>query len=828
MEDLKKLLNKEQYEGVVTTEGPVLILAGAGSGKTRVLTYRVAYLINEKNVAPWNIMAITFTNKAAGEMRQRINRMGGENADGVWVSTFHSSCVRILRRFADRLGFRNNFSIYDTDDSKTVMKAVLKEKNIDPKKFREKMFLNVISHAKDEMIDPEEYAKENSFDAEGKMISQVYKAYEERLYNNNAMDFDDLIVNTVRLLKKDEEVRQYYQDRLHYIMVDEYQDTNRAQFELVRLLTGARHNLCVVGDDDQSIYKFRGANIYNILNFEEYYPEAKVIRLEQNYRSTKNILDAANAVISNNQERKKKTLWTDKGEGDKIRFRWFDSAYEEASFIASDIKAGEKKLKFDYRDCAVLYRTNAQSRILEEKFLLENIPYKIVGGVNFYQRKEVKDILAYLKAVDNPSDDVSVRRILNVPKRGIGATTENKIVEYAADNQISFLEALHRGSSNGMFGRANNKIKEFTDLIDGLNDSLDTDSLTEFVKRISEDTGYYADLQAEGTDEAQTRLDNIDEFISKARDFENRYTAENSMSSEASVENDSIYEGHASDAASETDDITTRDMLSAFLSEVSLIADIDSLDQDDNYVVLMTLHSAKGLEFPHVYLAGLEEGLFPGFAAVTEEDGGEEMEEERRLMYVGITRAEQSLTITGARARMVRGETQFAAMSRFVQEISPELFDDSSRIEKQQNSSSDEYSSDNIFTGTHQETGSISGSGIHRSAPGSGYGSVAYGGVYGYGGGAQAFRTKKAKKPQKTAAEEYAEKLKAARSSASGGLNTADTLGYKVGDRVRHIKFGEGTVTDIVDGGRDFEVTVDFDIKGVRKMFAAFAKLEKI
>ncbi|MBQ2576613.1 MAG: UvrD-helicase domain-containing protein, partial [Lachnospiraceae bacterium] len=638
-----------------------------------------------------------------------------------------------------------------------------------------------ISSCKNELIGAEEYAGKVSANPSERMKAAVYREYQARLRSNNAMDFDDLIVNTVQLLRQDPEVQHYYQDRLWYLMVDEYQDTNSAQFELIRLLAGGRQNLCVVGDDDQSIYKFRGANIYNILNFERYFPEATVIRLEQNYRSKGHILDAANAVIANNKGRKEKKLWTQKDAGGPVRFRQFDSAYEEAAFIAGDIKKMERALKADYKDCAVLYRTNAQSRILEEKFMMENIPYKIVGGVNFYQRKEIKDILAYLKAIDNVQDDVAVRRILNVPKRGIGATTEAKVAEYALEKGVSFYEGLECAGENPSLARAAKKIAEFVRFMEVLSTKLAFDGLTGLVKDVLDGTGYYNELLAEGTDEAKARIENLDEFISKTSDFESRFRQEKEKAGE---------------------EWDPREMLSGFLEEVGLIADIDSVDENDNYVVLMTLHSAKGLEFPYVYLSGLEDGLFPSFMSISAEDGGEEIEEERRLMYVGITRAMESLTITAAKARMVRGETQYSAVSRFVKEIPQELLDGSLPTYKKSESF-------DPFT---------------YSGGGSGYGSVAYGGVRGYGGGAQAMRSRK--QPKESSAASYKKKLDAL--VKKGGEEKAQGLSYAEGDRVKHKKFGEGVVQKIVDGGRDYEVTVAFDTAGVRKMFAAFAKLEKV
>ena len=640
--DLHKILNDEQLLGVTTTEGPVLILAGAGSGKTRVLTHRVAYLI-EQGVEPYHIMAITFTNKAAGEMRERVNHIVGHGAEQVWVATFHSTCVRILRRFADRIGYDTNFSIYDTDDSKSVMKEVCKTLNIDTKKIKEKRILSVISAAKDEMINEEEFALQNESDFRMKPYISAYREYQARLRSNNAFDFDDLILKTVELLKYDPKVRNYYQDKFRYIMVDEYQDTNTVQFELVRLLTGPAQNLCVVGDDDQSIYKFRGANIYNILNFEQHFPSATVIRLEQNYRSTKRILEAANNVIRNNEGRKEKTLWTQNDEGDKIRFKQFDSAYEEAEFIALDIKSQLRRGNFNYSEDAVLYRTNAQSRILEEKFINENIPYRIVGGVNFYSRKEIKDILAYLKTIDNGDDDLAVQRIINVPKRGIGATSLSKISDYARAEGMSFYAALLEASEITSLGKAASKVTPFVDFIEDLKKRQKDLTIAELIREILDQTGYVDELSAEGTDEALARIENIEEFVSKAL----------------------IYQ--------EENEAPT---LSGFLEEVALIADIDRLDEGEDYVVLMTLHGAKGLEFENVYMAGMEDGLFPSYMTITDDDDAE-LEEERRLCYVGITRAKQQLTMTAAKSRMVRGEWQYAAISRFVKEIPKEIIDGS-------------------------------------------------------------------------------------------------------------------------------------------------------
>lgn len=740
-------LNEQQREAVFYTEGPLLILAGAGSGKTRVLTHRTAYLIEEKGVNPYHIMAITFTNKAAGEMRERIDRLVGYGSESIWVSTFHSTCVRILRRHIDRIGYDTNFTIYDSDDSKSLMKDICKRLNIDTKIYKERSLLSAISSAKDELITPTEFALRATAasDYAKRKQAEVYREYQEALHKNNALDFDDLIVKTVELFQTDPEVLDYYQERFRYIMVDEYQDTNTAQFQLIRLLAGKYKNLCVVGDDDQSIYKFRGANIYNILNFEKHFSDAKTIKLEQNYRSTQNILDAANNVIANNVGRKAKALWTANDAGDKVEFEQFDNAYEEADYIASDIASGVREGSYHYGDYAVLYRTNAQSRLFEERFIVSNIPYKIVGGVNFYARKEVKDLLAYLKTIDNAKDDLAVRRIINVPKRGIGATTLNRVSDYAASYDIGFYDALKQAEEIPSIGKSAAKIKPFVTFIQTMRSKLPYIDISELMREIIETTGYVKELEAEGTEEATARIENIDELLSKV------------VAYESAEENPT---------------------LSGFLEEVALVADIDSLEEGSDYVVLMTLHSAKGLEFPKVYLAGMEDGLFPSYMSITSDHSSEELEEERRLAYVGITRAMRELAITCARQRMIRGETQYNKVSRFVKEIPPELLN--GEIKKP------------AFL-TRREDDNVS-----------------------------AFRPKRTTMRQQPSGQSM-------QARAFSGANTVKgSLSYAAGDRVSHIKFGEGTVKAIVEGGRDFEVTVDFDTAGVKKMFASFAKLKKL
>ncbi|RHR25681.1 DNA helicase PcrA [Clostridium sp. AF19-22AC] len=735
-------LNEQQREAVFHTNGPLLILAGAGSGKTRVLTHRIAYLIEEKGVNPWNILAITFTNKAAGEMRERVDKLVGFGSESIWVSTFHSTCVRILRRHIDRLGYDNNFTIYDADDQKTLMKDVCRLIDIDTKVYKERNLLSAISSAKDELIMPQEFELNAGGDYGKQKIAKVYREYEKQLRANNALDFDDLLVKTVQLFQTQPDILEYYQERFRYIMVDEYQDTNTVQFKFVSLLAGKYKNLCVVGDDDQSIYKFRGANIKNILNFEQEYHDARVIKLEQNYRSTGNILNAANAVIRNNVGRKDKSLWTENGEGEKIQLRQFDTGYDEADFIAGDIKKNVSN-GAAYNDHAILYRTNAQSRLFEEKFVAANIPYKIVGGINFYARREIKDLLAYLKTIDNGKDDLAVRRIINVPKRGIGLTTINRVQESALEREIGFYEALQGLDLIPNIGRSTAKLDSFVALIEYFKGFAQNESISDLMKEIIEKTGYVENLEAEDKEDAQTRIENIDELLSKIAAYEEKCADEDE-----------------------------KPTLSGFLEEVALVADIDSLDEAQDYVILMTLHSAKGLEFPRVYLAGMEDGLFPSYMTITSDDN-EDLEEERRLCYVGITRAEKELTVSCARRRMIRGETQYNKTSRFLKEIPSELMENGNTFEEDV-----EMPTQNAYFQAKQ-----------------------------------AFK-QKAFTTGKTAKQFAVSKEKG--------------LDYTVGDRVRHIKFGEGLVTDVTEGGRDFEVTVQFDSAGVKKMFASFARLQKI
>ena len=771
-------MNDRQKEAMLCTEGPLLIIAGAGSGKTRVLTHRIAWLIESGITDPWHILAITFTNKAAGEMRQRVDSLVKEGADQVWVATFHSTCVRILRRFIDRIGYENGFTIYDTDDQKTLMKQVFKDLRIDPRSFRERNVLAAISSAKNELIGPDAFAKEAVGYAEEKQ-AECYREYQNRLHKNNALDFDDLIMMTVKLLKACPDVLDYYRNRFRYILVDEYQDTNTAQFRLVELLAGGHRNLCVVGDDDQSIYKFRGANIENILNFEEAFPGAKVVKLEQNYRSNGNILEAANSVIRNNRGRRDKKLWTEQETGEKIRVMRFETAQDEADAVSSEILKASGGIR--YSSFAVLYRTNAQSRLLEEKFVTKGIPYQLVGGVNFYQRREIKDVLAYLRTIANGSDDIAVRRILNVPKRGIGNTTADKIADFAAANGISFWQGLLDAPGAGIAGRADAKIRKFTDMIEEFRRKSADMPLDKLIAMVAADSGYIESLKEEGEIEAESRIENIDELISKA----------------------ASYEAEGQDLSDRTEEGLPADLplLNRFLEEVSLVADIDSLDEDSEKVTLMTLHAAKGLEFDEVYMTGMEDGLFPGNRSM---DDPKELEEERRLCYVGITRAKRRLTMTSAKSRMINGETRWSNESMFVREIPEELKERADR------------SASSAFRKPVQP--SYSG----------GYGSGASGRTGSSGGsGSPAHRY-----PWESASFASSGDLGRKRPAPAFGKQfqvvKADHLDYAEGDRVRHTRFGAGTVLKIVDGGRDFEVTVDFDGHGVKKMFAGFAKLQKL
>ena len=732
---MQAILNRPQQEAVEHIEGPMLVLAGAGSGKTRVITYRVAYLI-EQGINPYHILAITFTNKAAGEVRERVDDLIGYGSESVWVSTFHSLCVRILRRHIERIGFASNFTIYDTDDQKRLIKEVTKQLQLDPKMYPERTLMSAIAKAKENFISPREYDLQAQGDYRKMQMAQAYAEYQKRLHSNNALDFDDLLYKTVQLFQDCPDVLEQYQERFRYIMVDEYQDTNEIQFLLVRQLARKYRNLCVVGDDDQSIYKFRGANIMNILNFEEEYPDAKVIKLEQNYRSTGNILNAANAVIRHNEGRKDKTLWTAREDGAPIQYKQYENEYQEAEQITYSILENKVRNGLDYSDFAILYRTNAQSRVLEEKLIMKNIPYKIYGGQNFYSRLEIKDLLAYLRTIANGSDDVSVKRIINVPKRGIGAATIAKVEAYALSQEIPFLDALYQAEDVPGIGRAVTKIHGFTDLISDLREQwMAGETISELFEELLERTGYEEELIAEHTEESLARVENIDELRNKIVTYEEN---------------------------------AEHPQLEELLEEIALVAEVDSLNSSDDKVVLMTIHSAKGLEFPYVYLCGMEDGLFPGSMTINS-GSQEEMEEERRLCYVGITRAKDRLFLSSARQRMMHGANSYNPVSRFLKEIPSELLD---------------------IGGYRKVLNPVSDQPKPSVIPAAFIAKPNYGKTF--------------------------------------TVNRAVSLDYRVGDRVKHVKFGLGTVQEIVNGGKDYEVTVDFEGYGRKRMFASFAKLQKV
>lgn len=731
-------LNNEQREAVFCTEGPLLMLAGAGSGKTRSLTHRIAYLIEEKGVAPWNILAITFTNKAAQEMRERVDALVGYGSEDIWISTFHATCSRILRRHIDLLGYDRNFTIYDASDQKSLMKEVLKEMKIDTKQFPERSVMSEISSAKNEYKSPLDYRNEYGSNFHNQRIADIYERYQKRLKENNALDFDDLLVKMVDLFQTNPDVLEHYQDRFQYIMVDEYQDTNTVQFLLVSLLAKKYRNLCVVGDDDQSIYKFRGANIYNILNFEKVFPDAQVIRLEQNYRSTQNILNAANGVIANNKGRKEKKLWTENQKGEPVHFKQYDTEYDEADGVVSRINFLAMR-GVQYKDMAILYRTNAQSRIFEEKLKQKNIPYAIVRGISFYDRKEIKDLMSYLKVVDSGMDDLSVKRIINVPKRGIGQTTINRLQEFAILNQMSFLDAVFNADEIPEVARALAKLHKFADMIEEFREYASEHEISELLEHILDVTQYRAELEAEGTDESISRLEDIEELF-----------------------NDIAYYEEEEENPNLRDFLAEKDMY-------TLNAGIDNLEDENNKVLLMTLHNAKGLEFNNVFLGGMEEGVFPGFGAMMSGDESE-IEEERRLCYVGITRAKERLFLSAAKRRMLRGQTQYNRRSRFIDEIPGQYLDTEQRVSEQR-----------VVKNTERPA------------------------KYQYGA--------KAGKPYNL---------------SDFKVKPVGELDYQVGDRVKHIKFGVGTVQEITKGGRDFEVAVEFDRVGRKKMFASFAKLKKV
>ncbi len=735
-------LNEPQRQAVTTTEGPLLVLAGAGSGKTKVLTHRVAYILEQNLARPWEILAITFTNKAAREMEARIEMLVPDKSADIWIKTFHSACLRILRRDIDKLGYTSNFNIYDTADQKRMMKDCLRELNLNEDNYPIKSVLSKISSAKDEMVSCDEFARQNN-DFRGEKYAALYRLYQKKLKDNNAMDFDDLIANTVLLFQTHPDVLEFYQKKFKYILVDEYQDTNNLQYQLIAMLAGLHRNLCVVGDDDQSIYKFRGANIRNILDFEAQFQDAKNIKLEQNYRSTQTILDAANAVIANNFERKPKKLWTDAGQGDKIIVRTCEDQVDEAMYIAQEIERLVQNEGYRYRDIAVLYRTNAQTRPFEDNF---SCPYRVLSGLRFYDTKEIKDILAYLRVLYNPSDDVNLTRIINVPRRGIGDTTVGKISAFAASVGKSMFDVINDPKYHPSFGRTAAKLMEFADMLESLRESIDQISLSDFIDLVLDRTGYLASLVTENTMEARGRIENLQELKSKALEYEKN------------VEEPSF---------------------AGFLDNISLVSDVDNYDEEQDAVVLMTLHSAKGLEFPVVFLCGMEKGLFPSYQSEGELD---KLEEERRLCYVGITRARKKLYLTYALQRVLFGKTESKVVSEFVGEIPNALTERIDNISRRPFVKKSLYSYSDGIT-EH-------------------YGNVPL------------------------AAKDYQAIIK--NNTFTASARPAVNEHYKMGERVAHKKFGEGMITGVTETGGDIQLEISFDKVGTRTLMASFAKLKKL
>ena len=770
--ELLKGLNDKQYEAVINTEGPNLVIAGAGSGKTKVLTHKIAYLIKEKDVLPWNILAITFTNKAANEMKERIAGIVGEEAKDIWMGTYHSICVRILRKFIDRIGFESSFIIFDTSDQRTLVKTCLRELNIDDKLFTDRSVLTEISNAKNEMLEPEQYAARAGGDFRKEKISGIYQLYQKRLKENNALDFDDIINYTIKILKENEDVLEYYANKFRYILADEYQDTNKSQFTLIKMLASVHGNITVVGDNDQGIYSFRGADISNILNFEKDFPGTKIIKLEQNYRCTGNILKAANAVIKNNEVKYKKQLWTENEEGNLPKVYQAEDEYDEATFVVEQINRLKREEYFKYSDFAVLYRMNAQSRAIEDILRREDIPYKIVGGLKFYERKEIKDIISYLRLIQNPSDNLSLKRIINEPKRGIGKTSLENIEQIANVNEISMYEVIKDADKFGL-NRVFLNSRDFINVMEELRSKKDELVISELIKQTLKKTGYTKALEDENTIEAENRIENLEEFLTVAMEFE-----------EESADNG----------------------LSEFLEGITLSSDIDDMEETDDSVTLMTLHSAKGLEFPVVFLVGMEDGIFPGSKSMFEP---KDLEEERRLCYVGITRAKQYLFLTCSQKRTIFGSTSYNPVSRFLNEIPKELLDgyeEAFENEKEE----DNIFEDSKFSWTY---GSQNASKIK---------------TYKIDSGNNSQREPVAAKQKENnfvfrTAESFLNSI-----GKSSNETNVDLSQYKAGIRVFHKKFGEGTINSVEPEGEDLKVDIDFDKAGHKRLMAKFANLQVI
>ena len=766
MQEILKGLNDKQYEAVVNTEGPCLVIAGAGSGKTKVLTHKIAYLIGEKGAKPWDILAITFTNKAANEMKERIANLVGDDAKDIWMGTFHSICVRILRRFIDRIGFDTSFIIFDTSDQRTLVKACMRDLAIDDKLFNDRSVLSEISNAKNEMLEPEQYTARSNGDFRKEKIATVYELYQKRLKENNAIDFDDIINYTIKILMENPDILEYYANKFKYVLVDEYQDTNKAQFTLVTLLASKHGNITVVGDNDQGIYSFRGADISNILNFERDFPGTKIIKLEQNYRCTGNILKAANSVIKNNEVKYKKELWTQNEEGNLPNVYQADNEYDEATYIVTQIEHLKREEYYKYSDFAILYRMNTQSRAIEDILRRENVPYKIVGGLKFYERKEIKDIIAYLRLIYNKSDNLSLRRIINEPKRGVGKTSIENIQKIADENGISMYEVIKNAEQYGL-NRVYANTREFIEVMDDLMQKGQDMLISELIKETLNRTGYTKALELENTVEAESRIQNLEEFLTVAIEFE-----------EESVDNG----------------------LSEFLEGITLTSDIDNMEDEEDSITLMTLHSAKGLEFPVVFLVGMEEGIFPGYKSVREE---RELEEERRLFYVGITRAKEYLYLTCAKRRTIFGSTSYNAISRFVKEIPKDLLEGAEEVfgNNKNDSFGDsqykwEYGQNNRSS---VKTYKMDDKGILAAR------SISSNNTVSFGRTADSFL-----------------------SSLNNQKKDVDVSKYEAGQRVYHKKFGEGIINSVEQEGDDVKVDINFDKSGHKRLMAKFAGLEII
>ena len=772
MQDILKGLNDKQYEAVVNTEGPCLVIAGAGSGKTKVLTHKIAYLIGEKQVKPWNILAITFTNKAANEMKERIGNLVGDVAADIWMGTFHSICVRILRRFIDRIGFDSSFIIFDTSDQRTLVKACIKSIGLDDKMFTDRSVLSEISNAKNEMLEPDQYTVRANGDFRKEKIALVYEMYQKRLKENNAIDFDDIINYTIKILMENTDILEYYSDKFHYVLVDEYQDTNKAQFTLVTMLASKNGNITVVGDNDQGIYSFRGADISNILNFERDFPGTKIIKLEQNYRCTGNILKAANAVIKNNEVTYKKELWTENEVGNLPAVYSAKNEYDEGTYIAQQIEHLRREEYYKYSDFAILYRMNTQSRAIEEILRRESIPYKIIGGLKFYERKEIKDIISYLRLIQNPSDNLSLKRIINEPKRGIGKTSLDKIEELSINSGVPMYEIIKNAEQYGL-NRVFLNSREFVNAIEELRAKKDDIKISELIKETLKKSGYTQALENENTIEAENRIENLDEFLTVAIEFE---------------------------------DESADNKLSDFLEGITLSSDIDNMEEAEETVTLMTLHSAKGLEFPVVFLVGMEEGIFPGYKSIGEP---KELEEERRLCYVGITRAKEHLFLTCSKQRTIFGSTSCNQVSRFLREIPSDLLDgyDDALGERQESNSNIFGDSKYSWTYGSKDNGNIKTYKIDKNEP-----KVAAASSSTSNNGFM-FRT----------AESFLNNL----TKKSSGANV-DLSKYKEGVRIYHKKFGEGVISNVEPEGDDLKVDIQFDKVGHKRLMAKFANLEII